>query len=83
VKLAMSLRVFQTIFLVLGFAVMVHAQQVAFPLTTSAQTPQPIPIETALPPFQFLQKPAGGLNGSTQHSALSQLAVKSKAEIAR
>ncbi|MGB2671539.1 MAG: hypothetical protein WAO11_12545, partial [Candidatus Acidiferrum sp.] len=27
------------------------------PLTASAQTPQPIPIETALPPFQFLQKP--------------------------
>jgi hypothetical protein len=26
-------------------------------LTASAQTPQPIPIETALPPFQFLQKP--------------------------
>jgi hypothetical protein len=27
------------------------------PLTASAQTPRPIPIETALPPFQFLQKP--------------------------
>ena len=27
------------------------------PLTASAQTPQPIPIETALPPFQFLHKP--------------------------
>ena len=26
------------------------------PLTAPAQTPQPIPIETALPPFQFLQK---------------------------
>jgi len=27
------------------------------PLTASAQTPPPIPIETTLPPFQFLQKP--------------------------
>ena len=27
------------------------------PLTAWAQTPRPIPIETALPPFQFLQKP--------------------------
>ena len=27
------------------------------PLTALAQTPQPIRIETALPPFQFLQKP--------------------------
>jgi len=27
------------------------------PLTALAQTPQPIPIETALAPFQFLQKP--------------------------
>jgi len=66
----MSLRVFQTIFLVLGLAVMVHAQQVAFPLTTSAQTPQPIPIETALPPFQFLQKPGPypvGLRVVNQH----------------
>lgn len=27
------------------------------PLTASAQTPQPIPIEAAFPPFQFLQKP--------------------------
>lgn len=53
----MSLRVLQTIFLVPGLAVMVHAQQVAFPLTASVQTPQPMPIETAFPPFQFLQKP--------------------------
>ena len=27
------------------------------PLTASAQTPQPVRIETALPPFQFLQEP--------------------------
>ena len=29
----------------------------AIPLTALAQTPQPIAIETAFPPFQFLQKP--------------------------